>query len=245
MKTKTNDPMLGARTLGPAVTAMTGQSLTINARTQCTLDPAATPRDAGLDAAVAEARARRRAEDAALIGAQEKRAKPAVDRARAAIATLEAFGQAFEPQLLEYRKQLAEPELDQRFAHGQHAQQLAQARAQVETLLMGIAQVPGLKRTIAELEHLEMKDLQPFCIVGNRIERLNGPAGFADALPADLTAVAASMAEIGRLLARLIAEAGGSPVLDAAPPPARVDAPPPRLAPVHAKGAVTHGGDDA
>jgi hypothetical protein len=198
-------------------------------------------RDAGLEAAVSQVRDQKHAEDAALIRGEQERAAPAVARASAAIATLEAFERAHGPQLRAYREQIEHPELDQWFAHGQHAALLAQARRQVETLLIGFAQVPGLKRTVAELEHLEMKHLRPFSIVSNRIERLNGPAGFADALPADLTGVGASVAAIGQLLARLIAEASGSPVLDQAPPPERVDAPPARPTPTYAKsGAVTH-----
>jgi hypothetical protein len=202
--------------------------------------------DAGLDAAVTESRARRHAEEAALIRAQQERAKPTCDRARAAIAKLEAFDQAFGRQLRGTRAQLEDPELDQWLTPGQHGDLLARTRREVEHLLTGIAQVPALKRTVAEIDHLEIKDVTPWCIVGNRIERLNGMAGFADTLPADLTGLAATMAEIGRLFARLMAEAGGSPVLDAAPPPDRVDAPPSRPAPTYAKGgAVTRGGDDA
>jgi hypothetical protein len=204
--------------------------------------PAPETRDAGLDAAMHEVRDRRRAEDAALIRAQQERAKPACDRARAAIAKLDAFAQTFGPQLRAYRDQLEDPDLDAWFARGP-APLLRQTRAQVEDLLSGIAQIPALQRTVAELDHLELKDVTPWCIVGNRMERLNGMANHADVLPADLTALAASMAEIGRTLARLIAEAAGSPVLDPAPPPARVDGEAPRSASARAKGAVTHGED--
>jgi hypothetical protein len=203
-----------------------------------TNDPEA--RDTGLDAAVAEARAQRHAEETALIRAQQERARPAVDRARTAWVKLEAFEQAFGRQLREYDKGLKAPELDERLTHGQHAALLAQVRRQVESLLIGIAQVPLMKRTVAEIDNLTLKDLQPFNIVGNRIERLNGMATFADALPENLDGPAAGVAEITRIFNRLRAEASASPVMDSAPPPERVDAVPPRPEPLHAKGAVSH-----
>ena len=199
--------------------------------------------DAGITTAVQQLQDRRRAEETALIRAQQERAQPAVDRARAAIAKLEAFEQTFGPQLAGYRDQLQDVALDHWLGHGQRADLLARARREVDRSLAGFANVPRLKATIAQIDHLELKDITPWNVTGRLIERLTGMSHAADALPADLTGLAATMAEIGRTLARLIAEAAGSPVLDSAPPPSRVDGEAPRLVPKHAKGAVTHGED--
>jgi hypothetical protein len=202
--------------------------------------------DAGIDAAVQQLQARRQADEAALIRAQQERAQPAVDRARAAVGKLEAFEQTFGRQLAGYRDQLQDAALDHWLGHGQRADLLARARREVAAYLAAFANVPRLKATIARIEHLDLKDITPWNETGRLIDRLTGMSHAADTLPADLTGLAATMAEIARTLERLIAEAAGSPRLDPEPPPARVDASPSRPAPTYAKGgAVTHGADDA